>query len=73
MITSEPVMGAEDFAWFAQSVPSFYFRLGATKPGTVNTGLHTPTYRPDDGAIPVGIRAMAELVVDFLAAPPELR
>lgn len=66
------VMGAEDFAFFSQRVPGFYFRLGATKAGTTNGGLHTPTFRADDGAIPVGMRAMAGLVVDFLAAPPQL-
>lgn len=66
------VMGAEDFAFFSQQVPGFYYRLGATKPGTTNGNLHTPTFRADDGAISVGMRAMAGLVVDFLAAPPEL-
>jgi amidohydrolase len=69
---NRPVMGAEDFAWFAQRVPGLYFRLGATAPGTKNSGLHTPTYRADDGAVAVGMRAMGGLVVDFLAAPPEL-
>jgi amidohydrolase len=66
------VMGAEDFAWFAQRVPGIYFRLGATAPGTKNSGLHTPTYRADDGSVAVGMRAMAGLVVDFLKAPPAL-
>ncbi len=69
---NRPVMGAEDFAWFAQRVPGLYFRLGATAPGTKNSGLHTPTYRADDGAIAVGMKAMAGLVVDFLNAPPDL-
>ncbi len=69
---NRPVMGAEDFAWFAQRVPGLYFRLGATAPGTKNSGLHTPTYRADDGAVAVGMRAMAGLVVDFLKAPPDL-
>jgi len=72
VVPNKAVMGAEDFAWFSQRVPGMYFRLGATKPGTVNSGLHTPTYRPDDGAIPVGIRAMSTLVIDFLANPPTL-
>lgn len=69
---NKAVMGAEDFAWFSRRVPGLYFRLGATAPGTKNSGLHTPTYRADDGAIPVGMRAMAGLVIDFLAAPPVL-
>jgi amidohydrolase len=66
------VMGSEDFAFFSQRVPGFYYRLGATKAGTSNGNLHTPTFRADDGAVAVGMRAMAGLVVDFLAAPPVL-
>ncbi|NIP81363.1 MAG: amidohydrolase [Gemmatimonadetes bacterium] len=61
-----PTTGAEDFAFFAREIPGFYFRLGTTKPGTTSGGLHTPTFTADDGAIPVGIRAMTALVVDYL-------
>lgn len=72
VIDAAPVMGAEDFAYFANEVPGFYFRLGVVKPGTESGALHTPTFRADDGAIPVGIRAMSGLVLDFLHRPPEL-
>lgn len=65
-----PVTGAEDFAYFAREVPSFYFRLGAVAPGNVSGGHHTPTFRADDEAIPVGVRAMTALVLDYLAPPP---
>lgn len=61
-----PAMVSEDFAYFAQAIPGFYFRLGTTAPGTVSGGLHTPTYRGDDGAIAVGIRAMTALVTSYL-------
>jgi len=67
-----PVMGGEDFAYFARQVPGFYFRLGVVAPGTTSGGLHTPTFRADDGAVPVGMRAMAGLVLAYLtgeAAP----
>ena len=60
------VTTAEDFAYFANEVPGFYFRLGTTRPGTTSGGLHTPTYVGDDAAIPVGIRAMTTLVLDYL-------
>ena len=50
-------MGGEDFAYFADEVPGFYFRLGTIAPGTRSGGLHTPDFRADDGAIAVGIRA----------------
>jgi amidohydrolase len=61
-----PTATAEDFAYFAQAVPGFYFRLGTTAPGGSSGGLHTATFTADDGAVPVGIRAMATLVVDYL-------
>jgi amidohydrolase len=64
------VMGAEDFAYFANEKPGFYFWLGVTPEGETNSALHTPTMRADDAAIPVGIRAMTGLVTDFLAEPP---
>jgi amidohydrolase len=63
----EPVMGGEDFAYFSREVPGFYFRLGTTDPEHGSGGLHTPTFRGDDGAVPVGIRALSHLVVDYLA------
>jgi amidohydrolase len=63
-----PTTGAEDFAWFAREVPGFYFRLGTTKRGTESGGLHTPDFTADDGSIPVGIRAMTGLVLDYLEA-----
>ncbi|MDZ4701145.1 MAG: amidohydrolase [Rhodothermales bacterium] len=58
---------AEDFAYFAMETPGFFFRLGTTKPGTTSGGLHTPTMTADDSAVPVGIRAMTALVLDYLA------
>jgi amidohydrolase len=70
VVDSPPTMGGEDFAYYANEVPGFYFRLGTVAPGTTSGGLHTPDFRADDGAIPVGIRVMAHLVLDTLLAPP---
>lgn len=66
VITREPEMGAEDFAHFALQYPGFYFRLGVEHPDHPSGDVHTPTFRADDGAIPVGIRAMSSLVVNYL-------
>lgn len=63
----EPTMGAEDFAFFANEVPSVYFWLGVREPGGQSGGLHTPDYRAVDGAIPVGMRAMSRVLLDFLS------
>jgi amidohydrolase len=62
------VMGAEDFAWFAKEVPSFYFHLGTVEPGTTSGGLHTPDFRAGDGSIEVGVKAMVGLVLDYLTS-----
>jgi amidohydrolase len=66
VINEPPEMGAEDFAYFAAEVPGFYYNLGTLAPGTTSGGLHTPTYRGDDSAIPVGIEVMTNLVLAFL-------
>ena len=62
----EPSMGGEDFAYFANEVPGFYYRLGVVKPGTASGGLHTPTFRADDSAVPVGMRVMSRLLAGYL-------
>ena len=63
-----PATVSEDFSYFANVVPGFYFRLGSTAPGTVSGDHHSPTFRADDTAIPVGIRAMTTVVLDYLGA-----
>jgi len=69
VIETQPEMRAEDFSFFAQEVPGFYFTVGAVKPGTTSGGHHTSGFRADDSAVPVGMRAMTIAILDYLAAP----
>ena len=62
-----PTTGAEDFAYFANAVPGFFYRLGTVKPGTTSGDHHTPTFQADDDAIPIGIRMMSTLLLDYLS------
>jgi len=62
----EPFMAAEDFAFFADLVPGFYFTLGTTKPGTTSGWNHAPDFMADDTSVPVGMRVMANLLLDYL-------
>jgi len=64
--SAQLAMGAEDFAYFSRAVPSFYYELGVVNPGHASGGHHTPTFRADDEAIPVGVRTMTALVLDYL-------
>lgn len=62
----DPTMGGEDFAYFANEVPGFFFRLGQVLPGGRSGGHHTPDFQADNSAVPVGIRAMTNLLLDYL-------
>ena len=60
---------AEDFAYFAQEVPSLYFRLGVdpdgVEPGSTAPN-HSPFFFADEGALIVGVRALSNLAVDYM-------
>jgi amidohydrolase len=64
------VTGAEDFAFFAQQVPSFFFFVGVT-PRDQNPLLaasnHSPLFYVDEKALPTGARALATVALDYLA------
>ncbi|MGN6491263.1 MAG: M20 metallopeptidase family protein [Agriterribacter sp.] len=62
----QPYMAADDYAFFAQKCPSFFFSLGTTKPGTNSGSLHTSTFAGDDGSIDVGMRLVSAMVNDYL-------
>jgi len=55
-------MGAEDFAYYSHQVPACFFRLGAgNKAKGITSGVHTPTFNIDEGAIEIGMGMMAWL------------
>jgi amidohydrolase len=61
-----PITGAEDFSYFANVVPGFYFQLGVVPEGKVSGGHHTPTFYAADESVPIAMRLMTTLVVDYL-------
>ena len=55
-------MGAEDFAYYSHQIPACFFRLGAgNKAKGISSGVHTPTFNIDEGAIEIGMGMMAWL------------
>jgi len=58
--------GAEDFSYFANVVPGFYFHLGVVPEGKASTGHHTPGFYAADESVPIAIHLMPTLVVDYL-------
>ncbi|MDV0436681.1 M20 family metallopeptidase [Xanthomonas sacchari] len=62
-------MGAEDFSFYAQQVPSMFFFVGATGPGidpATAPSNHSPQFLLDETALDVGLRAMLEVTLDYL-------
>ncbi|HUG97835.1 MAG TPA: amidohydrolase [Gammaproteobacteria bacterium] len=68
------VTGAEDFSYFANEVPGFYFFLGATPEGVdpkTAPSNHSPEFDVDESTLRVGLRALATVTVDYLARAAE--
>jgi metal-dependent amidase/aminoacylase/carboxypeptidase family protein len=64
------VTGAEDFAYFAREIPSFYFSVGVTPVGQDAIAApvnHSPLFFLDEKALPLATRAMTAVAVDYLA------
>lgn len=62
-----PQMGAEDFAYFQQRIPGFYFFVGVANPAKgITAMIHTEHFDIDEAALAVGMRAMATAVADYL-------
>lgn len=60
---------AEDFSRFLERVPGMFFNLGVTAPGVDLASApanHSPLFDVHEGALPVGVRALANLAVDYL-------
>lgn len=65
-----PLTGtAEDFSFFQQKVPGLFFFLGVTPrdqdPATVPAN-HSPLFFADESALPVGVKVMTNLALDYL-------
>ena len=61
-----PITGAEDFSLYQKEVPGLFFFLGGNPEGRTPYPNHSPLFYVDEGALPVGVRAMAGLAVDYL-------
>lgn len=64
------VPGAEDFSYYAQETPGLFIWLGIVPEGTdpANAPATHPLFFADEGSLPIGVRALAHLTVDYLTS-----
>ncbi len=64
-----PKTGAEDFSFFANEVPGFYFYIGGLPKGKdpkTAASHHTPDFFLDESGFITGVNAMTNLVIDYM-------
>lgn len=65
-----PLTGtAEDFSFYQQKVPGLFFFLGVLPPDrdpATAPANHSPRFFADEAALPIGVRALANLALDWL-------
>ena len=68
------VTGAEDFSYYGQKAPSFFFYLGGMPKGNDPQKApphHTPDFFVDEAGMKTGIKAFCNLVFDYMNSQTE--
>ena len=74
VVRMDAVMGAEDFSYYAEKVPSLFFYLGGMSPDMKSSQTaphHTPDFLIDEAGLKTGIKALSFLVVDYMQGKKE--
>ncbi|RME61709.1 MAG: amidohydrolase [Caldilineae bacterium] len=67
VVEAPPIMGAEDFSYMAQAAPGSFLRLGVHNPSWPQRHyVHTPTFRMDEDALPIGAASLAAAAIRWL-------
>jgi len=69
----KPQMVAEDFSYYCQKIPGFFFFLGVKNPNLeAMAPLHSPYFNPDERSLFLGIKIMSHLLLDSLEHESDL-
>ena len=70
VVVSDLITGAEDFSYFANEVPGFFFFLGGKPldvPVEEAAAHHTPDFFIDESGLRLGIEGMLALTLDYMS------
>jgi amidohydrolase len=68
-----PTTTAEDFSFYQRQVPGIFYFLGITpkdRDPAAAPRNHSPKFYVDEAALPLGVRSLASLAVDYLTSAP---
>ena len=69
VFVSQKITGYEDFSYYQQKIPGFFYFLGITPKGTErgkSAPNHSPRFFVDESALVLGVRSLAHLAIDYL-------
>ena len=67
----DKVCGAEDFSFYQKAVPGFFYFMGCTptdRDARTAAPNHSPRFYADEKCLKLGVKTLATLAVDWLAA-----
>lgn len=67
----QKITGYEDFSYYQQKIPGFFYFVGITPPGTDRAHCapnHSPRFFVDESALVLGVRSLAHLTLDYMAS-----
>jgi amidohydrolase len=66
VVSTPQSLGGEDFAWYLESIPGAYVRLGTRGPDSAEFDIHQATFDVDERAIAVGVRLQVHTALTAL-------
>ena len=71
VFVGQKITGYEDFSYYQQKIPGFFYFVGITPPGTDRKQCapnHSPRFYVDESALVLGVRSLTHLTLDYMAA-----
>ncbi len=70
VFVGQKITGYEDFSYYQQKIPGFFYFLGITPRGTdrkQSAPNHSPRFFVDESALLLGVRSLAHVTLDYMA------
>jgi amidohydrolase len=74
VFVGQKITGYEDFSYYQQKVPGFFYFIGITPRGVdrkQSAPNHSPRFFVDESALLLGVRSLAHLTLDYMASGPK--